>query len=114
MGVLSWELFSWVNGIEAACIAGLLWYIYQVRLSCLKDVEKLHGRISDHGNRLHSFMLQVGKDYASVDHLKEVEDRLAGRHKELVDELKGLRKDVQDLTRAMVQHLADDKHVGGT
>jgi len=45
---------------------------------------------------LNDYMLAAERQFASVGHLQDVEKRL-------VDEIKGLRDDIKDLTRAMNQ-----------
>ena len=56
----------------------------------------LHQRVSNQGQRIDSFKLDVAEKYASVDHLREVEVRL-------IDEIKGLREDLKELTRAILK-----------
>lgn len=57
----------------------------------VKDAEK---STSDVAEKLSQYKLDAADKFASVGHLQEVEKRL-------VDELKGLRQDIKELTTAM-------------
>ncbi len=57
----------------------------------LKDAEK---SLSQVDKSLSNYKLEAERQFASVSHLHDVEARL-------VDEIKGLRHDIKDLTNAM-------------
>jgi len=84
-----WEVFAWVIGLLLGFI-GLNW------VHTYRSDQSLHARISRQGQRHDDYRLEVSEKYASVAHLKEVESRL-------IDELKGLRKDIKDLTGALLE-----------
>jgi len=94
-----WEVFVWIIGPLLAFIAANWVHTY-------KADQKLHARISGQGRRLDDYRLEVSEKYASVVHLKEVEDRL-------IDAIKGLREDIKDLTGALLENVADEKKQNG-
>lgn len=117
---ISWEIFTWVvGGLVSLIIANWVytWSSDKNIVSTLEnDNQLLHSRISSAGlkiddNRLEAargdaeirfemrkaldqHKLDVAKEYASVVHLKDVENRL-------IAEIKGLREDIRELTKAM-------------
>lgn len=62
--------------------AGTVWLILANRIDTL---EQSHN----------DFKLEVAKSYASITYLKDVEDRLGERFDKIVEELHGMRQDVQ-------------------
>ncbi|MBF0251090.1 MAG: hypothetical protein HQL35_10720 [Alphaproteobacteria bacterium] len=54
----------------------------------------LFKRLNDVGQALADYKLYAERQFASVGHLQDVESRL-------VDEIKGLRADIKDLTRSL-------------
>lgn len=86
---VTFAVLAWIIGVVLTFIAAN--WVFTFRSDQL-----LHRRISGHGRRLDDYRLEVAERYASVDHLKEVETRL-------IDEIKGLRDDLKDLTGAILQ-----------
>lgn len=66
----------------------------------VKRINTVSDDLSSHkiesSKTLTNYMLTAERQFASVGHLQDVEKRL-------VDEIKGLRDDIKDLTRAMNQ-----------
>jgi uncharacterized membrane-anchored protein YhcB (DUF1043 family) len=87
---VTFAVLAWIIGVVLAFIASNWVFTY-------RSDQLLHRRISGHGRRLDDYKLEVAERYASVDHLKEVEGRL-------IDEIKGLRKDLKELTNAILIH----------
>lgn len=86
---VTFAVLGWIIGIVLAFITANWAFTY-------RSDQLLHRRISGQGRRLDDYKLEVAERYASVDHLKEVETRL-------IDEIKGLRGDLKDLTGAILQ-----------
>lgn len=79
---LSIDLAWWITAIEIPCMAGLFWMIWHVRREGEAAVAKLRDVIDTRNAQmregLSAFKLEVAKNYAAVNDLKEVEDRLVG------------------------------------
>lgn len=75
---LSW----WITGIELPCLAGLFWMIWHVRREGEEAVARLRDVIDSRNAQmregLSAFKLEVAKNYAAAQDLKDVEDRLVG------------------------------------
>ena len=82
MPSLSIDLAWWITAIEIPCMAGLFWMIWHVRREGEEAVAKLRDVIDTRNAQmregLSAFKLEVAKNYAAVNDLKEVEDRLVG------------------------------------
>lgn len=85
---VTFAVMAWIIGAVLAFIAANWGFTF-------RSDQLLHRRISGQGRRLDDYRLEVADRYASVDHLKEVEGRL-------IDEIKGLREDLKELTRAIM------------
>lgn len=79
---LSIDLAWWITAIEIPCMAGLFWMIWHVRREGEEEVAKLRDVIDTRNAQmregLSAFKLEVAKNYAAVNDLKDVEDRLVG------------------------------------
>lgn len=76
---ISWV--QWISLVEIPVIAGGIWLFFrnQGGIACVKrDLDK--------------FRLEVAKEYVSVSHLKEVEERIMGMLTRLDDKLDILRR----------------------
>ncbi len=85
---VTFAVLAWIIGVVLAFITANWAFTY-------RSDQLLHRRISGHGRRLDDYKLEVAERYSSVDHLKEVESRL-------IDEIKWLRKDLKELTSAIL------------
>ncbi len=70
----------WITAIDLPALGGLFWLIWRVRraaelsLSRLRDI--IDSRNAQMREALSSFKLEVAKNYAAANDLKDVEDRL--------------------------------------
>lgn len=69
---LTLSAVSWIVSLAAAAAAVVLWF--EKRLAVLEDAAA--ARVAELNKELHSYKLDVVNTYASVQHLKEVEQRL--------------------------------------
>ena len=78
----SMDLAWWITGIELPCLAGLFWMIWHTRREGEAAVARLREVIDTRNAQmregLSAFKLEVAKNYAAVNDLKDVEDRLVG------------------------------------
>ncbi len=74
------NMIWWVTAIEIPALAGLFWLIWRTRQDVEIATRDLHRRVDQGHDRdrmaLADFKVEVAKSYASIEHLREVEDRL--------------------------------------
>ncbi|MDB5491193.1 MAG: hypothetical protein JWO78_1042 [Micavibrio sp.] len=79
---LSIDLAWWITVIELPFMGGLFWMIWHVRREGEEAVGRLRDVIDSRNAQmregLSAFKLEVAKNYAAAQDLKDVEDRLVG------------------------------------
>ena len=74
------NMIWWVTAIELPALAGLFWLIWRTRQDLETAARDLDRRVDQGHDRdrmaLADFKVEVAKSYASIEHLREVEDRL--------------------------------------
>lgn len=74
------NMIWWVTAIEVPALAGLFWLIWRTRQDLEAVTRDLNRRVDRGHDRdrmaLAEFKVEVAKSYASIEHLREVEDRL--------------------------------------
>ncbi|WP_420411586.1 hypothetical protein [Roseibium sp.] len=82
-GAITWEQITALTVIIGA-VAGAWWFLFSSNLAtrreCQKETQQLRQDLA-------AYKLEVAERYASVDHLKEVENRLVNAIDKLTDKL---------------------------
>jgi len=81
MEPVSFQVFSWTVGIFILVVAALF-----------RMVQVLQPRVNKRKEELAAYKLEVSKEYVSVGHLKEVEERIMAYLKRIEDKLDGKRE----------------------
>ena len=84
---VTWSTFQWIIGGMVGVSLAFVVLTYRAN-------QILHSRVSERSRELDAYKLIVTKEFASVEHLQEVERRL-------VSEIKALTEAITALTRAV-------------
>jgi len=106
MTVADWIALA---GVIAAVMVPVIGFVYGTLRNKISDVERANTAIGsklDETREDHAaFKLTVAKEYASVDHLQDVERRILDGFKELKADLKS---GIESLARQLAEHRAEE------
>lgn len=82
MSLLSNDLAWWVSVVDLPALGALLAFIWRTRAEAMNEIAELSHRLETRSQQLRDalsgFKLEVAKNYASHNDLKELETRLVG------------------------------------
>lgn len=80
MNLFSEDLIWWISVVDIPAMGGLFWLIWRVRRDGERGADHLRDLLERRSSQLreglHAFKLEVAKNYASHNDLRELEERL--------------------------------------
>lgn len=82
-GAITFELVTFLI-VTGSAVAGVWWFLFNSILAARRELQSEIQRIRQ---EFTAYKLEVAQNYASVEHLKEVETRLVNAIEKLTDKL---------------------------